>query len=1037
MKTTHIKIVVFVLFLLSHFSIYAQYNGGDSDGAALDVVTGTTCSSLPPSFFAYLGGNADGASVNDLLNTSCGITPSQYAFLGGNADGAAVEELAATVCGTPPSFFAYFGGNSDGAGVETLESTTCPFPPSFYAYFGGNSDGFSVDATAAICPTTPPVASFTASALEICVGQTISFTDTSTNIPAAWTWTLTGGTPGTSTVQNPTITYNTPGTYDVTLVAANYNGTDTATIQITVYAYPIVTSTTPASRCDAGIVTLEATTNIGTLNWYDAATGGNLVGTGTSFTTPSLSASTTYYVESINGVCSSARSMVIATVNTTPTITGTTPATRCGSGLVTISATASAGTIRWYDAPTAGTLLATGANYSPNVPLTTTYYVETTLNSCTSPRIAVVVTINEIPTITSTTAAARCDAGIMTLQATASSGTINWYDAPSGGNLVGTGTNFTTPSISLTTTYYVESILGTCSATRTAVTATVSVTPSITSTTASNRCDAGSVTLFASANAGIVNWYDAATGGTLVGTGTSFTTPSILSTTSYYVEAVNGSCASGTRTEVIATINNSPTITSTAPTTICGGDTFTISATASAGSLAWFNVPTGGLVQGTGNSFSLSNWTTTTTFYVQATDGPCQSARIPVVVTVNDRPFNTTLTPASRCGTGTVTLAATYTVGTINWYANPIGGTPIATGSSFTTPSITTSTTYYVEAENNGCISLIRTAITATVYEVPVITSTTPASKCGTGSVQLQVTSNVGTISWFENSVGGTALATGGTFNTPSLTTSTTYYVEVSNGTCTSARTPVTASIFTAVNLLSTTPASRCDAGTLTLSATTEIFGTLNWYDMPSGGTLLGTGLSFTTPSISTSTTYYVESTNGVCTSTRIAVIASINPTAAPTGIANQTFCTGETVELIVVTGSNIVWYDAASGGNIVPTGTALVSGTTYYASQSVTGCESPTRLAVTMTSGGCLGSEEFIKNTIRLYPNPAIDYVTITSSELISKVEVVNMLGQIILFEAVQQLETTIDLSIYATGSYIVRVYSDENVKLFKVIKK
>ena len=799
MKTTKIYLVVCLTFLLTQFTAFAQYNGGVSDGATLNELSATSCST-PAHFYAYFGGNNDGSSVNELSTTTCGTAPFQFAYMGGNADGAATEELSATVCGIPPSFFAYMGGNNDGAGVETLEANVCPFPPSFYAYFGGDGDGFTIDKTAPICPTEPPVASFTASVTEICVGQSVTFTDTSTNIPSAWTWTFEGGNPSSSTDQNPTITYTTPGVYNVTLVAANFNGTDTeiVTDYITVYAYPTITSTTPNARCDAGIVTLQATTNVGTLNWYDAPTGGNLVGTGTSFTTPSISTTTAYYVESLNGVCSSARTSVTATITSTPTITSTTP------------------------------------------------------NS-------------------------RCDAGSVTLNATSSAGNTVWYSLPSGGTALATTNSFVTPSISLTTTYYVQATLGSCSSSRTAVIATVNTTPIITSTTPNSRCDAGSVTLNAVANAGTINWFSVPSGGSSVATGTSFTTPSISSTTIYYVEAVNGSCASGTRTAVIATINPSPTITSTTPTTICGGDTFTISATASAGTLAWYNVPTGGIVQGTGNDFSISNWGTTTTFYVQATNGSCQSARIPVNVTVNERPFNTTLTPASRCGSGSVTLAATYTLGTINWYSVPSGGTSIGTGSSFVTPTISSTTTYYVEAVNNGCVSSIRTAINATV-----------------------------------------------------------------------------------------------------------------------------------------------TSTN------------------SPTGVANQSFCAGETVGLISVTGSDIIWYNAPTSGTVIPAGTTIISGTTYYASQTVGLCESQTRLAVTMTLGGCLGIDDFEKNNIKVYPNPTKDIITVASTQQIESVEVVNLLGQILFVKQFNSMQDDVDLSNLPTATYMLRINGEDGaVKISKVIKK
>ena len=1039
MKTTKNYIVVFLIVFLTHLSSYAQYKGGNSSGSFSQELSVTSCG-IPANFNAYFGGFNDGATIDELSSTACGIPPSFFAYLGGMDDGATVDELSATTCGFPPSFYAYFGGTDDGAATDETIIGVCPFPPSFYAYFGGFDDGSVVDFTAPICPTQPPVASFTASATEICVGQSVTFTDTSTNIPSGWTWTFISGTPNSSTIQNPLITYNTAGSYAVTLVAANYNGTDTKTLNsyINVYAFPIVTSTTPATRCDTGTVTLNATTNVGTLNWYANATGGSLLASGTNFTTPSITSTTTYYVESLNGVCNSPRVAVIATVNTTPTITSTTPNSRCDAGSVVLNATSSAGNTIWYNVATGGTPLATTNSFTtPSISVTTTYYVEATTGGCTSPRTAVIATVNTTPIITSTTPSSRCDAGTVTLSATANSGTINWFANATGGTSLASGSIFTTSNIAATTTYYVEASNGSCTSFRTPVTATVNVTPTILSTTPSSRCDAGTVTLSASASAGSVVWYTNATGGTALATTNIFTTPNISSTTTYYVEAVNGSCASGTRTAVIATINPSPTITATTPSTICGGDTFTISAAASAGTLAWYNVPVGGIVQGNGNNFSLSNWSTTTTFYVQATDGSCQSSRIPVIVTVNERPFNTTLTPASRCGNGTVTLAATYTIGTINWFANPSGGTAIATGSSFTTPSIATTTTYYVEAENNGCVSSIRTAITATVFDVPIITSTTPASRCGNGSVQLQATSNVGTINWYANASGGSSLATGGLFNTPSLTATTTYYVEVTNGTCNSVRIPVTATIYTGVSILSTTPASRCDTGSLTLSATTESFGTLNWYANLSGGTSLATGNSYTTPTISVSTTYYVEATNGDCATSRVAITASIIPTAAPTGFASQTFCAGETVELIVANGTNIIWYDALSGGTIIPTGTPLVSGTTYYASQSIGACESPSRLAVTMNLGNCLSSVGFVKIDIKLYPNPVIDLVTVSSSELMTNIEVVNILGQIVFSNTISINETIIDMSRYAAGTYIVRVMVDKNIKVFKIIKK
>jgi hypothetical protein len=64
-------------------------------------------------------------------------------------------------------------------------------------------------------------------ALYITAGQTVQFTDTSTNTPTEWAWTFGDST--TSALQNPTKTYSTPGTYTVSLTAGNAGGSDTET----------------------------------------------------------------------------------------------------------------------------------------------------------------------------------------------------------------------------------------------------------------------------------------------------------------------------------------------------------------------------------------------------------------------------------------------------------------------------------------------------------------------------------------------------------------------------------------------------------------------------------------------------------------------------------------------------------------------------------------------------------------------------------------------------------------------------------------
>ena len=106
-----------------------------------------------------------------------------------------------------------------------------------------------------------------------------------------------------------------------------------------------ISSVTDGSRCDAGTVTIGATGTVGTIQYryYSARTGGTLVGTSatTSWTTPSISVNTSYYVTAWNGTCESwYRTEVKAKINPTTTI-NVTPSTPevCGeNNVVTIAA---------------------------------------------------------------------------------------------------------------------------------------------------------------------------------------------------------------------------------------------------------------------------------------------------------------------------------------------------------------------------------------------------------------------------------------------------------------------------------------------------------------------------------------------------------------------------------------------------------------------------------------------------------------------------------------------------------------------------
>lgn len=114
----------------------------------------------------------------------------------------------------------------------------------------------------------------------------------------------------------------------------------------------------------------------------------------------------------------------------------------------------------------------------------------------------------------------------------------------------------------------------------------------------------------------------------------------------------------------------------------------------------------------------------------------------------------------------------------------------------------------------------------------------------------------------------------------------------------------------------------------------------LIWYD--ASGTILPTNTALVD-----NTKYYVTQNNAGCESSKLEILVNVSDPVAPAGNALQSFCIGQhpTLADIAITGQNIKWYNAA---NVLLTQTtALVDGETYYATQTISTCESINKLAV------------------------------------------------------------------------------------------
>ncbi|MDB9948033.1 T9SS type B sorting domain-containing protein [Flavobacteriaceae bacterium] len=102
---------------------------------------------------------------------------------------------------------------------------------------------------------------------------------------------------------------------------------------------------------------------------------------------------------------------------------------------------------------------------------------------------------------------------------------------------------------------------------------------------------------------------------------------------------------------------------------------------------------------------------------------------------------------------------------------------------------------------------------TSTSIYIPEITGTTNDRTCTGGSISLSATVTEGEIYWYDALIGGNLVFTGGTFSTPLLNSSTTYYVTASpEGCATTERIAVEAIVDTTPILIpSPLDINRCD----------------------------------------------------------------------------------------------------------------------------------------------------------------------------------------------------------------------------------
>ncbi|MEO8235087.1 MAG: T9SS type B sorting domain-containing protein [Flavobacterium sp.] len=131
----------------------------------------------------------------------------------------------------------------------------------------------------------------------------------------------------------------------------------------------------------------------------------------------------------------------------------------------------------------------------------------------------------------------------------------------------------------------------------------------------------------------------------------------------------------------------------------------------------------------------------------------------------------------------------------------------------------------------------------------------------------------------------------------------------------------------------------------------------VKWYDAQTGGNILPINTI-----LQNATTYYALQTNNNCESNRVPVTITIYNTPSPTANPNQSFCStaNATLNDIAISGTGVKWYDTQTGGNLLPANTIIQNATTYYASQTLNGCESVNRTSITINLINTLNANDF-----------------------------------------------------------------------------
>ena len=544
----------------------------------------------------------------------------------------------------------------------------------------------------------------------------------------------------------------------------------------------------------------------------------------------------------------------------------------------------------------------------------------------------------------------------VTFTADAQVGTLTWWDAPTGGNQVGTGSEFIpTNTAAGTHTYYAQGQCAKgCPSVRTPSTLTINPTPQAPVISVSvpevngvrNVCGGESVTLTATGcnNGGTVKW-NSSYNGTNFATGSSYTFIPSFSNSSNISQTFTAACEgsnlcrsvnSNSLTIVVKQKPAQPTISGPG-STVCINSTVTLTASAcSGGTLGWTGNRSGSSI-----NFVL---TSAVNIKVACTVNGCTSDSSNVYsITTLPKPATPTVNASqiqALCLGDGVTLSSNCANGTTTKWTGNLTGSPI-------TVYPTTTRSYRASCLGaNGCPSDSSAALTIVVLPKTKPTITGSTFICGTGagiSVTLTATgcSGVGeTVMWRNED-------TGTTYTETISQTKTFRAVCIRGGYCVSDSSDIfTVQYRNKPSQPTITPPQNttiCQGTSVSLTASGCAGGTLGWTG----------GLSGQTVSVSPNVTksYRVACTVNGCTSDSSSVVTiTVNP--SPSFVISSdksSICASESATLTATGCSGtLLWSNNATSTSITVSPSIT---TTYTATCTLGSCSLSQQTTITALS--------------------------------------------------------------------------------------